>query len=209
MQPVLSIITVTLAYFAIAIVPGPNFLMTVKNALTYSRSTGLFTAVGVGVGTAVHGLAGMAGFFFIILQITWLYQVLKIVGGVYLIYVGIRALLSPVTGLEFQPAQVSSPPVSKARALQYGLFTSLSNPKTALFFLTIFTTLIAPDTATWAKWSMVLAMALTAALWYSLVALSFSQQGVQRLYQRLSNPIRVLIGSVFVLLGLRVATARS
>jgi len=45
--------------------------------------------------------------------------------------------------------------------------------------------------------------------WYSLVALSFSQQGVQRLYQRLSNPIRVLIGSIFVLLGVRVATARS
>ena len=63
MQPLFSIITVTLAYFAIAIVPGPNFLMTVKNALTYSRSTGIFTAVGVGVGTAVHGLAGMAGFF--------------------------------------------------------------------------------------------------------------------------------------------------
>ena len=117
--------------------------------------------------------------------------------------------ITQVTGLQFQPAQASSPPVSKIRALQYGVFTSLSNPKTAVFFLTIFTTLIAPNTPAWAKWSMVVAMALTAALWYSLVALSFSQQGVQRLYQRLSNPIRVLIGSIFVLLGVRVATARS
>lgn len=209
MHPVVSIATVTLAYFAIAIVPGPNFLMTVKNALTHSRGIGLFTALGVGVGTAVHGLAGMAGFFFIILQITWLYQVLKIVGGIYLVYIGIRTLMTPTTGIDFQPAQESSPPVSNLRAVQYGAFTSLSNPKTAVFFLTIFTTLIAPETPTWAKLSMVLSMAVTAALWYSLVALSFSQQNVRHLYQRLSQPIRLLIGSIFVLLGLRVATARS
>ncbi len=101
MQALLSILTVTLAYIAIAVVPGPNFLMTTKNTLSYSRTTGIFTAIGVGLGTAAHGIAGLAGFFFIVLQSAWLYETLKFIGGMYLIYVGYKTLVSPIAGLDF------------------------------------------------------------------------------------------------------------
>ncbi len=204
----LSILAVTLAYLAIAVIPGPNFLMTVHHTLTYSRTTGLLTALGIGMGTAIHGMAGLAGLFLIVLHTSWLYNLLKIAGGLYLLYVGIKILVNPAAQLDFQ-LEHAPEPVGKLQAIRHGMLTSLSNPKTAVFFLTIFTTLISPATPLWAKWAMDISMALTAVLWYALVAVLFSQGAVQHIYQRLSQPIKIVIGGLFIGLGIRVTTARA
>ncbi len=143
MNPVTTIVAVTLAYFAIVIIPGPNFLMTVHNTLAHSRTTGVFTALGLALGTAIHGMAGLAGLFLIVLHAGRLYDVLKIAGGLYLVYVGVRVWLNSAPQVEFDAGQAAAP-IGKLDAVRLGLFTCLSNPKTAVFFLTIFTTLIAP-----------------------------------------------------------------
>jgi RhtB (resistance to homoserine/threonine) family protein len=208
MTPGSTILAVTLAYLAIAAIPGPNFLMTVHNTLTHSRTTGLFTALGIALGTSIHGIAGLAGLFLIVLHTGRLYDVLKIAGGLYLAYVGVRVWLTSAEQVNFEVGRAAEP-LGKLQAMRHGLLTSLSNPKTAVFFFTIFTTLIAPETPAWAKWTMDIAMALTAVVWYSLVAVLFSQVPVQRLYKRLSTPIRFVIGGLFIGLGVRVATART
>jgi len=65
--------------------PGPDFIMAVRNSLTYSRRVGIFTAIGLGLGVMVHIAYCMAGLALVISQSIMLFNTVKLLGGLYLI----------------------------------------------------------------------------------------------------------------------------
>jgi len=82
--------------FAVSLVavvtPGPDFALTLRNSLAYSRRAGLYTAVGVGAGNLVHATYSLIGIGAVISKSILLFNILKWVGAAYLIYVGIKSL---------------------------------------------------------------------------------------------------------------------
>ncbi|MEJ2150482.1 MAG: LysE family translocator, partial [Chloroflexota bacterium] len=78
----------------VVVVPGPNFAMTLRNSLTRSRRAGLFTAFGVSLGGVGHVTYSLIGIALLISQSIFLFNTLKRLGALYLIYLGIRALLA-------------------------------------------------------------------------------------------------------------------
>jgi hypothetical protein len=73
-----------------AISPGPSFVLVSRIAVTASRLDGLAAALGMGLGGAIFGTLALVGLTALLLQVEWLHFILKIVGGAYLVYLGVR-----------------------------------------------------------------------------------------------------------------------
>lgn len=198
------VLSIALAYLAALVIPGPNFLITVRNSLTYSRQSGLLTALGIGMGSLVHGTAGLMGVSVILAQSVWLYTLLKMVAAGYLVVIGLKALFSKSESPTFEGDSMTTL-LTPAQAIRIGFLTCISNPKTALFFLSIFTTFITPQTTESLQLLVVLVMGLLAMTWYSVVSLSFSWSPIRAVYQRFEGGIRRSMGVLFIVLGVRVA----
>ncbi|MBI1213910.1 MAG: LysE family translocator [Alphaproteobacteria bacterium] len=118
------------ASLALALMPGPNVALIVSNSVAYGPRSGLLTVAGTSsamipqLTIVTLGLAGVLEF-----MSHW-FEVLRWIGVAYLIYLGIEALRAPVADLGAAKPEPKSPCAIYAK----GLFVSLTNPKTLLFF---------------------------------------------------------------------------
>lgn len=193
-------------HLAVVLVPGPNFLMVVRVALTQSRSSALLAACGVASGTVIFASAGFLGFAAIIAQSPLLLAVFRLLGSAYLIYSGLQSLRRPALAA-VAPAHGAPLPARLIgwSAYRRGLFTQLSNPKAAIYFLTLFTVLMPPDLPTLLKPLIVAVLVGTTLLWYIIVSLTFSSARIRAFYLRAARIFDRIIGLLFIALGLRVA----
>ncbi|MEM9493837.1 MAG: LysE family transporter, partial [Myxococcota bacterium] len=83
-----TIATVVVFYAIAAVSPGPNFIVITRTALAESRENGLYTGIGVATGTSLWAIVGAFGLGFLLTYVPWLTGALKLVGGLYLIYLG-------------------------------------------------------------------------------------------------------------------------
>ena len=201
----------TLAVFTLAIVsPGPNFILVVNTGLADSRRAGLFTALGVAIGSGLFALAGLLGLILLINSLPHFAVVVRLAGGGYLAWLGAGMLLrtlrrpagiAPVAGI----ARDGLPPLA---ALRRGLFTNLTNPKAWAFYFSLFTLVAAPTTPLWAKVVLNLSMFLISFFWYAGVAVLISDRRVQPHFLRLQPLIQGLLGGLLAWLGGRLLLAR-
>ncbi len=131
--PALSTLPVFIAAsIALLLIPGPAVLFIVARSAAQGRRAGLVSVLGVHTATVVHVLAAVAGLSAIVVASSIAFTGLKIVGGVYLIYVGIKSLRSARQAA----ANVTTPKVwPEKRLFGEAFVVSLLNPKVALFFL--------------------------------------------------------------------------
>src|SRR5262250_3303955 len=90
MQELLSLGAVLGALAVGVISPGPSFVMVAKEAVSVSRANGLAAALGMGLGGTVFALVALAGLQAVLLAVPLLYSTLKVLGGLYLCYLGYR-----------------------------------------------------------------------------------------------------------------------
>jgi threonine efflux protein len=211
MNPVWLNIASVLAIFTLAIIsPGPNFIMVVNTSLADSRRAGLFTALGVAVGSGIFALAGLLGLILLISSLPHFAVVVRIAGGGYLAWFGvgmIRKVLRRPRGSAVVPGNVRSQ-ASPLKAFRTGLFTNLTNPKAWAFYFSLFTLVAAPSTPLWAKIFLNLTMFLISFTWYSSVALLLSDRRAQPHFLRLQPLIQGVLGILLVLLGGRLLLTR-
>jgi len=119
-----------LASAALAVVPGPAVTYIVMHSVDKGRRAGLASAAGVASGGLVHVAAATVGLSALIASSATAFTVVKLVGAVYLIVVGIRRIAGPDDS-----EQVQAPPAPMRRIYRQGVIVNVFNPKTALFFL--------------------------------------------------------------------------
>ena len=202
-----SLLTITGIWLLTVVSPGPNFLATMHAAVTRSRRAGLLVAAGVAVGTTLWAAASLAGLGLLFQTAGWLYHVVRIVGALYLIYVGVRMILA--ARRPAAPVSLSGQATaSGARAFRLGLLTDLANPKAAAFFTSLFAVAVPPDAPLWFDGLIVATVVVMAGGWYATVALAVSWQPVATAYRRLERVITAAAGAVFVGFGIRLAADR-
>jgi len=197
----LTVFTVTL----IAVVtPGPDFALTLRNSLVYSRRAGLYTALGVGVGNLVHATYSLIGIGAVISRsIVW-FSILKWIGAAYLIYIGIKSLSA--RKLATTPAKVKrSRDIARWTAFRIGFLGNLLNPKATLFFLALFTQIVQPITPLVLQAFYGVTVAVVAFLWFAIVAIAISQRTFKNLILACSHWLERLTGAALIALGLRLA----
>lgn len=196
------IILNTILLWTIAVVvPGPNFFLTLQTAAADSRKAGLFTTLGIAAGTAIWGMAGYLGISALFAAAPWVYLSVKVAGGLYILYLGVnlirRSQRKAAHSGTFQAG-------SSYRNFTLGLFTNLSNPKTAAFVASLFAATL-PQNGTMTTGLMIIAiMVIISLLWYGLVAWAFSIGRLQQGYANVKTTMERVAGALFIAFGIRM-----
>ncbi len=191
-----------LSLFA-AISPGPAVLMSARTGLTEGFRTGAMLAAGIGAGAVVWASAAMFGLNILFAAAPALLWILKIGGGAYLIWMGIklwRGATEPFDTTDTRPV-----PRSGLSAFRLGLFTQLANPKPAVMFSAIFLGTVPQGTAPWVYAALLAVVFLNELIWNTLVARIFSLEKTRSGYISLKTIIDRSFGGLLALLGVKVA----
>jgi threonine/homoserine/homoserine lactone efflux protein len=196
-------IIATLAIGAMS--PGPSFVLVSRIAVSRSRGAGLAAALGMGAGGVTFATLALFGLNALLMQVEWLYLTLKIAGGLYLIYLGIRIWRGAAQEMAVD-ASAAPASMGAGRNFWFGLATQLSNPKTAIVYGSIFAALLPALPATWLVIAIPPAVFAIEAGWYSVVAMAFSSPRPRALYLRFKVWIDRAAGAVMGALGVRLVT---
>ncbi len=198
-----SILALTGIQMVGVISPGPDFAVVVRNSLVYSRTTGLWTAVGITLGTTVHLTCILLGVGIFIENTPFLFHVFKYAGTGYLIYVGCKGLLTKKHALDYGEThhqKVISPFV----ALRTGFFIDVSNPKAILFFLSVLSVFLTPQEPALILFIYGVIIALTTVIWFAIVALCFSHKRLRLFFSEMHHWVERATGLLLLLLGFRM-----
>jgi len=188
--------------------PGPSFVMVARMAVARSRTHGLAAAVGVGIGGVFFAAAALFGLQAVMLAVPIVYTALKVSGGMYLCYLGIRIFLSARTPLSLEPASGAASG-SARNAFLVGLVTQISNPKAAVVYAGVFAALLPQMFGIGFALTVLLAVFIVEAGWYALVAYALSADVPRNAYLSWKAAVDRTAGTVLVALGLSlVASAR-
>lgn len=187
--------------------PGPDFVAITSNALT-SRRNGMMVALGVALGCVVWAALAVFGLGVLLTRIGWLYSVVRYLGAAYLIYLGVRMLLSA----RHAPAKLeetqAAAPEPALLAFRRGLLVNLANPKAAAFFGSLFVSVLPQDAPVWVHAATIGTVGLVSTIWFLCLALMFSARRVRSVYERLRRPADALMGVALVGLGGKLAMSR-
>ena len=188
--------------------PGPDSLLIMLRSGSQGWRAGSVAALGIGTGTMVHVLAAALGLSALLSASAELFTVIKLMGALYLVYLGISLLRQGASSSVASEPAVSLPALSYGRIFRQGLLTNLLNPKVALFFLAFVPQFIAPDAPQKALAFIVLGCIfnINGMIWCHLLAFSTAYASRKvRLPARLGRWLNRLMGGLFVGLGIKLA----
>lgn len=187
--------------------PGQDTLYIVGSSIAYGRRIGVASALGIAAGCMVHTLAAAIGLSALLATSATAFNVIKLAGAMYLIYLGIHAFVAPSAAVSASGHADSMP---TGLAFRRGVVTNVLNPKVALFFLALLPQFIDSDSAT--KVGAFIALGLTfvatGTAWCLFLAMSASRlRGYFADHPRALSHISRAGGALFIFLGLRLATS--
>lgn len=190
--------------------PGQDTMFILGRSLTGGLRSGVASALGISVGSLFHTVMAAAGLSALLAASPMAFLIVRIVGAVYLVYLGARLLLTrdhQSTALEAAPAEAGS----AWSAFRQGILTNILNPKVALFFLALLPQFIDSDSGakTLAFLTLGITFVTTGTLW--CLVLAFGAARLRQFFRR-SPRARVVIdratGGLFIALGIRVVADR-
>lgn len=201
MTPLLSI---ALIHFFALISPGPDFFFVTQSAIRQSRTHALCAALGVSLSILVWSICAISGLHFLFQKIAWLQQVLMILGGLYLLYLGTQLLKSAFAknGATAQATELKKiASKSHKKLLLQGFFTNMANPKALVYFSSVFSIAISTDVSLLQQSSLLALVFVESLIWFAVVALVFSAPKMTGYYQKFSQKIDAITGGIFISFG--------
>lgn len=197
----LMVLTGVLALSMIS--PGPNFAIVTATALHVSRRAGVIGGLGLAAASGTWTVLTLAGLGLIIVHAAWLYMAIRIVGALYLIFLGAKML--------WQAKKQAAPDVATAEHSEGAIFrkayfVSLTNPKSAAFYGSVLAVMLPPHAPLWFSAAVVAIAVLLSALWYCSVAFLLSTDRVRRRFASIKTVFDAVIGVILMGLGAKLLT---
>ena len=195
-----------LAALILLLTPGPAVLYIVARSMDQGRLAGLVSVLSIEVGNSFHVLAATLGLSAILLSSALAFTIVKYLGAAYLIYLGIRRLLTRDDGHEIARLQHQS----LRRIFSQGVVVAALNPKTALFFLAFLPQFVDPSSGSVTLQLLTLGglfvmMAIVTDGTYALLASTAG--GWLKRNRSFLRTERYVVGSVYIGLGVTAALA--
>lgn len=197
-----ELLTVIALTILVAIVPGPDFAVVLRNALVGGRLAGIMTALGIGLALGVHVTYALAGIGLVVSQSILLFNVMKLIGAAYLIFLGVTMYR---TASREMPADVKTMGMPPLKALRWGFFTNATNPKATMFALSVFLQVTSPQTPLWTQIGYGAIMVSGVSLWFILVTMVFTLDPVKRQFIRMKLWMERSFGILLTLFGIGIA----
>ena len=198
-----SLLALSAMHILMAMVPGPNTVVVSHFSASVSRRAGLAAMAGIVLASLLWVALSLAGIGVLLLEAGWLYRTLRLIGAAYLVYIGIRLLLS---ARRAAPQGGGANPLGRLSRAPFtaGLLTTLSNPKSAVFWTSVFAVAVPPQAPAWFYAAVLGIITVQSALWYSAVALILSTGLARRHYAGCARWLDGIAGAVMLALGLRL-----
>ncbi|MEU4195429.1 LysE family translocator [Kribbella sp. NPDC026611] len=202
--------TFVLAALVLIMIPGPDQALITRNSLAGGRRGGLLTMVGGALGLTVHASAAALGLSALLLASARAFAVLKIVGAIYLLWLGVQTLRTAArTRRAAQEEQTPTAPRRPRAYVRQGFLANALNPKVALFFVTFLPQFLTGDAGSTRAEALVLS-AIFAALylsWFSLYVAAISRLVRWLLRPAIKSRIERVTGAVLLAVAARLALA--
>jgi len=206
MELITSFYGVLLALMVGVVSPGPSFVFIAQRSVAVSRADGIYASLGMGVGGVIFAILGLLGLHAMLAAVPWVYMILKIFGGIYLIYLAYKIWRGASQPLHV-PEGANPGETSRKSSFLLGLTTQMSNPKTAIVYGSIFAAML-PDHISFASsiWILPFIFIIEAG-WYMIVAVALSSSAPRKVYARSKRWIDRVAAGVMGLLGLKLVTS--
>ena len=195
------------ASIILCIVPGPDMIYLLSRTVAQGKKAGFAAALGINLGAYFHLTAAILGISAIIATSAIAFTILKYCGAAYLIYIGFKAIFSnssSTIGSSDNEAQLSIKSI-----FWQGFISDVLNPKVAIFFISLLPQFIQTDNNNPFTQLIILGITVNViALLINLVLVWFSHSVSSNLRQsnRMSKVLNNIMGTVFISLGLKLAT---
>ena len=188
-----------LAHFVALLSPGPDFFLLVGYAVRYRMrgSTGL--CVGIAVGNGLYILLAIIGWG-ILRQLPLLFTIIELLGALYLLWIGSLLIRSRPATLAMESVRAARP--GFGRQLLLGLGSSLLNPKNALFYLALMTSLLGPAVTLLQQTVSGLWMVSVVFFWDLLLVSAIALPQVQRRLSAIVRRVERAAGAILMMFGL-------
>jgi threonine/homoserine/homoserine lactone efflux protein len=188
--------------------PGQDTFFILGRSLSGGRGAGIAAALGVSAGTVVHTVLAALGLSALLATSPYAFMAVKFAGAAYLVFIGVRALLSRASGM---PGEEGGASDGRWAAFRQGMLTNLLNPKVALFFLALLPQFIHAGSQRKVAAFLVLGLSFVVmgAVWCTMLAVAAaSLRSVFLRRPSVATVLNRIAGTLFIGLGIRLATAR-
>jgi len=199
-------LTVAVVHLLAVASPGPDFAMVMRQSLVAGRHAALWTSIGIGLGILLHVAYSLLGLGLVISRSIQLFTLMKWIGAAYLFYVGWKSLrATPAPPAESVVPNLGQQVYPAMKSLRIGFLTNALNPKATLFFLSLFSVIIRPDTPQLVQMGYGVYMSLATAAWFCGLSLVLTQRRVRQGFARFGHWAERLMGGMLIALGIRLA----
>lgn len=196
------LLTISMLHFVAQLSPGPDVLLIAKSAASTTRRNTLQIITGISVGIIVWVVLTLAGFSALLQQWPWIQQILMLLGGFFLAKMGWAMLKGGLSSFQ-QSANLDAGDVPQAKNyFLLGLFTNLSNPKTLIYFSSVFSLALSSSADVSLKTQLAVLIPIQTFLTFVLFMLIMSMPKIKALYQRSGSYIDIVSGSLFLMFAL-------
>lgn len=197
----------TLVHLLAAASPGPDFALVTRQSLIYGRRAGLLASLGISLGLAIHISYSAAGLAAVIVHTAQWMKAIRVAGGAYLIFLGIKGLRAKARDRAPDRVDIQPVPTSTGKQIFTGFLCNALNPKAPIYFLSLFTIVLSPNLplpvlTIYGVWIMLLQL-----LWFSTVTVIFTRRSVRARFLSAGHWIDRVFGLAMVALGIRVLTS--
>ncbi|GAB7521505.1 LysE family translocator [Paraburkholderia sp. 2C] len=198
-----AVASVFSVYAAGVVIPGPNFVAVVHKAVSGRRSDALALVAGIVAVNLFWATCAILGIGMVFAIFPWLAVSVRLAGAAYLIWFGLRLIVS-ARASDLAASSPPQTPLFRAAFLQ-GVATNIANPKSIAFYAAVFSSAAPAHVSTPTFFAMLATVGATATCWYGAVALVLSQAAIATAYRRVKAWIDRVCGGLIVALGIRQA----
>ena len=204
-----SVVVHTLAiYAAVVIIPGANLALVSRLALKGNRPASHGAIAGMATAATFYAVLAMIGLAALLNEIAWLARILQVLGGCYLIYIGLGAWRASFQSKSEQITRLQKQDHTYLSGFYLGCLVNLSNPKAIAFFVGLYALAVPPDASITTRAVVLIGGAMIEFLWYGLVVEILSKIPSRRTYDAAGKLFERMIGSILILLGAQLLLNR-
>lgn len=184
--------------------PGSDVIYVLSRSAVGGRRKGIASALGICTGILIHTLLAAFGLSAVLATSSVAFNIMKIIGAVYLVFMGVKAIFSDSSIFNSNPANNSE---TALKTYIQGILTNALNPKVALFFLALMPQFVSPDNAYGFLPFVILGLTFftTSTVWCIILALVSSPiSGLLNKTPKIGNVANKVAGGIYILLGLKV-----
>ncbi len=197
-----TLLSIALLHWVVLVTPGANVLLISQLAASGHRRAACFAALGISMVALLWSTLAVLGVSAVFAAHPSLRIALQAAGGFYLCYVAFRLWRSG-TG----KATGASKALGAIAAFRMGFLTNIMNPKSALFFGSVFATSLPPEPSTALLLPAIALVVVNALCWHFFLALAFSQARVQAVYAAQRKGLARVAAVLVCAFGLRLLFA--